>query len=1054
MQRLIDIERPVTVCKASAGTGKTYTLAAYYVGLLLSGEDYRSILAITFTNKATAEMNERILTYLYALSRGEEKAFLDRARAFMLRDADMPDAELARRAGVCFERMLIDFDNVHVMTIDAFLQSLLSGLAGILQTSAGTSTELDVKHVVKEAVDQLLTDDLTDEVLRIIEQYSHYKYTQATSWDIRKDVCRLAENLYDEKAQLLDNEKKINFNAAFIAQRRKAIEAIWLKSPDVKRIEELLSRLEACDLTVKNGSAIVNAIKNIRTSIENPRSIDKSSDRFRGLTDNQISAIEEGKWKEVPAAAQEMILEATRLIRQSKTLYNTLSLTNERSHDLELMAPLQHIIQRNLTESNRALLAKTASVLSQALKEGDADFILEKAGIRYHHILMDEFQDTSRLQWEVIKRLLMDVLASEGNTLLIVGDIKQSIYRWRNGDWHIMDGLSKELTKERINEQFTSLTKNFRSSEEVVRFNLSLFQHIIDSYPQVISDADEEEQQLVARIYGEGFTPDQIDSFYQSDKKKGGYVCFRTFEPGERKADTQEMMIMEMFRTMEDLLHRGMNPSDMLILLRAKTVIPLITRMHRELDPAEFPQLTKVPMVSESSFLLGSSTAVTVVIAALRWIHDASDEVAKHQIERFIDKPDIIGQIRGSVRKDTPLYEAVSELISLLLTNEEGCYEGSQTAYINCLLDNTREFVHTYGSRIDDFLEYWEDTLKEQSIPSSSAGAIRIMSIHKSKGLQAQSVFIPFCDWAIESPEDHLWCPIAEELAQGEDHVPISCGSAMADSAYKAAYEEELKSARVDSLNMLYVALTRAEDNLFIYTDKPIEKHVGRFITDYIEEMAPGAENYETGAIRIASGAKKVKKEETKPFAFDDTEIVEEAELWTNSNQVRFVQSQEGALYTEYGEEAYRRTARMEEGILCHDIFAHLRKADELEGVLDDFESRGMIHDTAQREDIKTLISSAWEGSAEMRDWFTSPWQLHLEEPIYIEKKELRPDRVMINPNTKEAIVLDYKFGHWEKTYIDQVRGYMHALRELGYAPVRGYLWFARENKLVEVKNG
>ena len=617
-----------------------------------------------------------------------------------------------------------------------------------------------------------------------------------------------------------------------------------------------------------------------------------------------------------------------------------------------------------------------------------------------------------------------------------------------------MDGLSKELTKERINEQFTSLTKNFRSSEEVVRFNLSLFQHIIDSYPQVISDADEEEQQLVARIYGEGFTPDHIDSFYQSDKKKGGYVCFRTFEPGERKADTQEMMIMEMFRTMEDLLHRGMNPSDMLILLRAKTVIPLITRMHQELDPAEFPQLTKVPMVSESSFLLGSSTAVTVVIAALRWIHDASDEVAKHQIERFIDKPEIIGQIRGSVRKDTPLYEAVSELISLLLTNEEGCYEGSQTAYINCLLDNTREFVHTYGSRIDDFLEYWEDTLKEQSIPSSSAGAIRIMSIHKSKGLQAQSVFIPFCDWAIESPEDHLWCPIAEELAQGEDHVPISCGSAMADSAYKAAYEEELKSARVDSLNMLYVALTRAEDNLFIYTDKPIEKHVGRFITDYIEEMAPGAENYETGAIRIASGAKKVKKEETKPFAFDDTEIVEEAELWTNSNQVRFVQSQEGALYTEYGEEAYRRTARMEEGILCHDIFAHLRKADELEGVLDDFESRGMIHDTAQREDIKTLISSAWEGSAEMRDWFTSPWQLHLEEPIYIEKKELRPDRVMINPNTKEAIVLDYKFGHWEKTYIDQVRGYMHALRELGYAPVRGYLWFARENKLVEVKNG
>jgi hypothetical protein len=181
-------------------------------------------------------------------------------------------------------------------------------------------------------------------------------------------------------------------------------------------------------------------------------------------------------------------------------------------------------------------------------------------------------------------------------------------------------------------------------------------------------------------------------------------------------------------------------------------------------------------------------------------------------------------------------------------------------------------------------------------------------------------------------------------------------------------------------------------------------------------------------------------------------ETKEEAEFWANSDQVRFVQSQEGALYTDYGEEAYRRMARMDEGTLCHEIFANIRKADELEAVLDDFESRGEIRDRAQKETLKTLISSAWNGNEQMRDWFTAPWQLKLEQAIYIDRRELRPDRVMINPVTNEAIVLDYKFGHWENQYRRQVREYMEALRRMGYVNVKGFLWYARKNQLVEVK--
>ena len=1050
MDQLIDKRHPVTVCKASAGTGKTYTLAAYYIALLLSEEDYRSILAITFTNKATAEMSERILTSLYAISQGcEEEDFVNLVRSFMLRDAHMPDSVMADRAKLCFRRMLADYDNMHVMTIDAFLQTLLNGLASIVHTSAGTSTELDIDHVVKIAVDQLVTTDLTDENLRIIERYSHFKLTQDTSWDIRSSLRGLAKMLYDEKAQILDAKEAILFSADKIAERREMIEQQWKTHPDVVRLREIVAALDGMDLSMTNGIRIKQGVENIRKSLDNPKSV---KDRFRGMTDNYWSDMMAGNWKKVPQAAIDLADEGTRLIRGLRTTYNTIQLTIEMSRDLELMASLQHIIQRNLAEANSALLARTASILSDALKEGDADFILEKAGIRYRHVLMDEFQDTSRLQWDVIERLLMDVLASEGHTLLIVGDIKQSIYRWRNGDWHIMDDLGlpgNTLTNERINKRFTSLTKNYRSSEEVVKFNLSLFKYIVDHYAEEVENADETEQKLIRRIYDEGFDEAQLDRFYQADKKPGGYVCFRTFEPEERKEETKTKMAMEMFRTMEQLLRDKMQPSDLLILVRSgKTDFPLLTRLHSSLNPTDFPNLTKTPIVSERSFLLEASTAVNVIIAALRLVQDKKDDVAAKQVRMYAEKPDIIEQIHERVTKQTPLYEAVSELVSLLLT-DGGRYEGEETAYINCLLDNTREYVHSYGSRMADFLDYWDDTLHEKSIPASTIGAIRMMTIHKSKGLQAQTIFLPFCDWSLDKPSNLLWCPVADELHAGEDYVPISCGDDMADSAYRDAYEEELQCARVDSLNMLYVAVTRAEDNLFIYTDRPVEEHIGKYIADFLG----GAEEYEAGKVKIKVKGEsgKVKGKSIKPFSFEKTDEVEEAELWANSDQVRFVQSQEGALYTEYGEEAYRRVARMEEGTLCHEIFASIRKADELDAVLDEFMSRGLIKDEEQRANLRTLISSAWQGSPEMRDWFTAPWKLRLEKAIYVNNKEVRPDRVMINPQTNEAIVLDYKFGQWEDEYITQVRGYMNALRELGHNPVRGYLWFARQNKLVPV---
>lgn len=1070
-KQLINTHRPVTICRASAGTGKTYTLAAYYVGLLLSGEDYRSILAITFTNKATAEMSERIMGYLYSISQGGEKPFLARARQFMVRDAQAPDEELQRRARLCFRRMLLDYDNVQVQTIDSFLQTLLSGLAGVLRMSAGLSTELDIDHVIAQAVDQLLTTEMTAADRSILEDYMRLKLDEQSRWDIRQNLCAMAKELYGESVQMLDANGLICFDTEAIERRRKVVEELWNTN---ELVEELRQVLAGCNPDTFNRNTLYGYNRLMR-SLEAPEKM-SADDRFRGVTSKSSNS--------------EDMSRASALAGRVGRFYNTLQLTVRFSRDMELMASLQALIQRNLAEANCALLARTASTLSNALRQGDADFILEKAGIRYKHILIDEFQDTSRLQWSVIERLLQDVLAGAGHTLLIVGDIKQSIYRWRNGDWHIMESLTSEegneLTKDRLNPDFTSLTRNFRSSENVVNFNLSLFRHIVATYRAGSEKPDSIEQELIERIYGEGFKPEDLDQFYQSDKKKGGFVRFRAFpkrrptatpdDAPKKIASARELMTRDMFDAMESLLAQGALPSDMMILVRERKDAAYITDLHITLDAERYPLLTQAHIVSADSFLLEASQAVLTVIAALQYAV-RNDDVAAKYIELATQKPDIIDRIKERVTSKTPLYEAVSELIKLLLADTDGQYKGSETAYINSLLDRTREYVSAYGSRIDDFLTYWDDTLHEKPIPASASDAIRILTVHASKGLQAQTLFVPFCTWTKETGQhpQKIWCQVPDTIDESGDFVPIQDGPEMCESAYHRYYEEEHLNLRIDNLNMLYVALTRAEDNLYISADFPITtkgcmgtcNRVGRYLLDYTDmnetvlredlpvtlDGAPYAE-YAVGQPVIANRqlSNRQLSADNKPFSFSGVPT-EYAELWSNSDHVRFVQSQEGALYTDYGDEAYRRVARMDFGNLCHEIFAHLHKADELEQVLDDFESQGQIASKEQRDELKALISSAWEGNEQMRDWFTAPWQLKLEEAIYDDRRELRPDRVMINPQTNEAIVLDYKFGVWEDKYIQQVREYMEALRHMGYAPVRGYLWFARKNQLVTVNS-
>ena len=1079
----INFKKPLNVCRASAGTGKTYNLAAYYIGLLLSGVNYRSILAVTFTNNATFEMKERIMSDLYQLKEGQNQKFLDRAKEYMTVQTNENDGKLRERAGECFKRMLLDYDNVHVQTIDSFLLNLQSGLAAVLKMSAGYTPELDSERVITQAVDQMLTTSMTDTARSLIENYVKANLEAENTDDIRDTLISMAKELYNESVQMLDADNRILFDAEAIDAYRKRLDEAWETNEDVVQLKDLLAKMYKVDTSLTNGGALNTAIDNISDSLNNPKSVDNL---FRGLTDTQLLKAESNGWKALPADLVDLVVKGTYIARRCQATYNTIQLSKQFTYDLQLMSELRAIIQRNLVETNRTLLAQTAAMLHKALKEGDADFILEKVGIRYHHVLLDEFQDTSKLQWTIFNLLIKELVAGENNSILVVGDIKQSIYRWRNGDWHTMYELGRKDENGNadneyvpyVNAEFPRLERNHRSSKEVVQFNLSLFKYICEQYADfayvkgVYPNAREMEQ--VQEIYNENFSPEKVNEYYKSDDpdKSGGYVCFRAFQKEKGNENINALLAQDMFDQIEELLQQGITPDQIMILVRGNKDTDTIIDEYNRLDKSQYEKLSQVAFATENSYKLLASQDVRMIIAILKFVVQKRDQGAEQekgtsiyeeQIRKWLPDCDL-DQLSAQIRLDASLFETICDIVRLYLCDSNGEYVHQEHAYLDSFLDYVRSYVASEGGTVDDFLTYWDDILCDKSISMNSSNAIRIMTVHKSKGLEAQTLFVPFCNWdatisANKSPKVWSTAAIQPEGRNIDISLPIQYGKEMNLSDYKAEYEQERHNLRIDNLNLLYVALTRARDNLFVYTDCNKEGKASNSVGEYLLRFLDikSDEFNENGYVEREFGTITKGKEKSNdgPFKFEHA-TKQNSQLWSDGRTVRFVQSQEGQLYTSYGEEAARLVERMEEGTLCHDIFAHIHTLDQLDNVLDEFESRGEIANPEQRETLKALISSAWECNEKVRGWFTDPWKLQLESSIFQNRKEIRPDRVMIDEERKKAIVLDYKFGKFtsanHKKYIDQVHKYMQAMRNLGYTDVEGYLWYAQNPQNEQLK--
>lgn len=1127
----------LTVFKASAGTGKTFTLSAYYIALLMSGKSYRNILAVTFTNKATLEMRERILKYLYLIQLGDFnhedlENFIPKVRQFMVQfqawEMDAPhtlkdltfeeigqldpnvlightinDDDLKAKAAKLYKDMLIDFDGMKVTTIDSFLLLLFSGAVRSLHQAAGYEVNLDSDEVITQAVDQIMSTHLQQHsgLEEVLTGYINERLDDEQQWDLREQLKKLAKELFKERVLLADSQEEISWNAKVIRAFRKEFyeHCAAEESKKEKDLREALIAFGAMPTGSFKGNTeryINSWVDKMLAREENTtlpalvNTLIKYSDKDTFLAEYRFDDLLDRFDKITNVVNAYKKLE---VIRKSK------SVTPAHLADMMLLGYLRARIDANNEDNNSVLLAEVASRLCKALKMEDARFILEASGLRYKYILLDEFQDTSNLQWKNFRELILELLAN-GDHSLIVGDIKQSIYRWRNGDWHIMAGLQDEFgTKYHQLES----PVNFRSREEVVRFNLTAMQRV----------SEDEFSHGETNIYDEGFEGESnLSKFYNVAKKPGGFVRWRAYpyaakpKPNAkkptskpRKAGTREAVARDMFEQINYLLEQGEQAKDLMILTRykdeSKELLAVLDNMR--LEP-ELPFLKNLQVVSTDSFYLGSSAKVRLIVAALKYLY-LSDHIAREYV--ILNAGKEACEKLNSIPRHLPLYDIAELAMEICLQpTDENRHAYPEMDYINSFRDKLREYIRRNGADGRAFLRYWDDRMQEDSIPAPSMNAVRMMTIHASKGLETNCVFIPFCDWEMQRDADGksglMWVDAAKPTEEWEpEHplkkIPISIGTSMNGAGYADFFKREMKEQRLDNLNLLYVALTRAKDNLYIWmplelkpdpkeqiSDNYKNKNVGYnllcsfglftdmavALNDATSELDYRFMEYTRGNVIIEKPEveekpeaeedteKETSKPNDNPFSFEDAVDVTPAFVCGDS-KIAFQQSGDALQFFNPDKQDAVNIRVL--GNICHNIMAEVVTFNDIDAVFKRFKEAGIIGNEAMENAVTSALNTL-RTDADLSPWFNGEWELLREQGMACfdgkDAYDLRPDRVMIKGD--EAIVLDYKFGFLENEYKyeKQVQGYMKMLKGLGYKRVSGWLWRAQNGGLKEVK--
>lgn len=1067
----------LTVYKASAGSGKTFRLAVEYIKLLIKNPEsaHKGILAVTFTNKATGEMKERIMSHLYGIWKGlpDSNSYLEK----VTEELNMDSEEVRRRAGIALAHLIHDFDRFRVETIDKFFQRVLRNLSHELGLPANLKVGLNDTQVEELAVDQMIERlSAGDKELKWILDYISRQMSDNKNWNVIMGIKRFGKNIFKDVYK--EKREEINSVVGDDARFDSFIKAMYKIRNDFEkqmagyepRFMKILAENNV-ELDELNSNAC-GFFKKLSNKAKYTKD-EMTKDTYTKALDDHTTWIKKTSAKKRPellTIAEESIdplfKEAYENFFKGLVSYSTAKLSLEQINQLRLLSAIEKKVSEINANANRFLLSDTQQLLSQFIGDSDSPFIYEKTGTQINHIMIDEFQDTSTVQWKNFLVLLRDCMSSADPDIsdvaqnLIVGDVKQSIYRWRSGDWQLLNDIERFFSKEDM--MVEPLRNNFRSAKNIIRFNNAFFEVAIRNEIDNEREVSGDNAAQLEKAYSD------VRQDIPDSNGEGGEVNITLIS----KNDYEQRMLDKVIETVDYLMDHGARQKDIAILLRGNDNISLIAERFTQARP-------DIHLVSDDAFRMDSSLAVNMIIETLTLLLHPEDwltwaELAKQYHENIEKSPtDITSQIckvhKEKIKGLLPeaFVSSFSTMLEMPITDLiEHIYKvlgleklSDQSAYVCAFYDAVCEFTEDYSPGIDALLQEWEDTLHKKTISSDEIDGIRILTIHKSKGLEYDNVIVPFANWRLKG-SDMLWCTTEKEPFCQMPLIPVTYKNDMNNSYFAVDYRKEHLQSAVDHMNMLYVAFTRAVNNLYVIGTNANEKdRRSTIITQSLDEvtgMLDGASLTEENGTKVFHyGTFKMsdeeKKEESSNIFMQGTSNVH-VDVRTFPVPVAFRQSNKSMEFTlDEDDSARQHTTYIKRGSILHNVFSQIATKDDVKRVLKEMEQDGILYDEVSRDDLISSINKCLDNPV-ASEWFSGRWRTYREcailENIDGKMKEHRPDRVMTDGNT--TIVVDYKFGTPKSDHVEQIHRYMRLLDDMGHQNIKGYLWYVDRDEIRE----
>ncbi len=1081
------MEKPFVIYRSSAGSGKTYTLAREYLKLSLRHpQAYRNILAVTFTNKATQEMKGRVLQYLHQVAKADSSPL----RETLAIELDLSELELSLKAETTLQNLLHGYSHFSVMTIDSFFQKVVRGFAREMGLQAGFKVELDINRVLDEVIDQLLLDigeTQHKEVRRWLTRFAEEKVESGKSWDFRREIKELAKELFKENyrekhdqtvglptqsvsellKQLREMQQAFEKHMASIGQA--ALDLMNQHQADVSDFAYGSSGVAGYFTKITEGSSFLPTSRVLQASNNLESWVSKKNpdrERLLSVASQLVSQMEEA-------------LEA---YDEYGALYQSAVQMQRFMYAYGILNHLESEIDQYKRENDLMLISDAPVFLQEIIGKDDTPFIYEKIGSYYQHFLIDEFQDTSGLQWMNFRPLVENSLDA-GNQNLVVGDVKQSIYRWRGGDWQLLlNTIQQDMQEWRT--EVRQLDHNFRSRRNILEFNNALFQAVPETLFQYITagldDLVDQElrQQLLqqAEMLQQAYqdVTQKLPATYDHQAGWHGHVRVELLDDDHcmdeegQPIGWRDYIQTQLPEMVENLQSEGYAAKNIAFLVRNKrdgqSVVDTFMRYkHAGRTKPDY----NYEVISSESLVLTSSLSVGLLVELMRFLDNDQDEIVRSSILHkyrqltchenssdelhtifgseddeelssfFQQLPTDFAKYYGYLNK-LPVYELVENLV---LVFDLGQY--NEKAYLQAFQDTVLQYSLTERGDLRSFLVWWDESGSNNSAQiSEEMDAMRVMTIHKAKGLQFKVVIVPFCDWQLDHQPlktNILWAsPQNPELAN-VGLVPVKYSSQLTQTVFSQEYYEEKIRIHMDHLNLLYVAFTRAEEGLYAFA-RPKAKgknYPVNGIANLLRNILPELEV--NGADALAGWDEmgqvfEVGERRTERFPAGNGE--------QNGSPPKLEIEKRNTELSEYSSARWRNrlsvrplsrgffSAGVSQVVLMQQLLIQLPSADQLENQLEKIAfERGLTSNERQklREQAHTFLAKS-----EPANWYKPHQKLLIQRPLLmVRHRSVILDRVVQDGKRVTAINFYTHLDEPEKTEaLSIAKGYLSSQYE------------------------